>query len=173
MLFHINGDDDRVWWNVGGWANTQSGVELGETRDPKKITVEENRWYDLKVEVKGASVKCWLDGKLTHEVKDSLQTTHGIYASSARDDQTGELILKIVNASHEPTEVSLALNGATKLGAEAVGVILTSGNPKDENSIEAPEKVSPQPISLKLSGGVIKHTFPGNSFTVVRVKTGK
>ena len=170
VLFHITGDDDRTWWNVGGWNNTQSGVELGgDTRDPKKVTIQTDRWYDLKVEVKGASVKCWLDGKLTHEVKDSLHTTRGIFASSARDNATGELILKVVNASHDATAVTLALNGANKLGSEAKGVILTSGNPKDENSIEEPKKVSPQPLTLKIASGVITHTFPGNSFTVLRV----
>ena len=135
----------------------------------KKITVEENRWYDLKVEVKGASVKCWLDGKLTHEVKDSLATTRGIFASSARDEKTGELILKIVNGANEPTDVTLALDGFKKKNAEATGVILTSANPKDENSIAEPAKVSPQPLALKVSNGVITHTFPGNSFTVLRV----
>jgi alpha-L-arabinofuranosidase len=169
ILFHIGDDEDRIWWNVGGWGNTQSGVELGETRDPKKVTVEDNRWYDLKVEVKGASVKCWLDGKLTHEVKDSLQTTRGIFASSARDEKTGELILKIVNGANEATDVTVSLDGAKKLGSEAKGVILTSGNAKDENSIETPQKVSPQPLTLKIANGVITHTFPANSFTVLRV----
>ncbi|MFM2293699.1 MAG: hypothetical protein RLZZ350_112, partial [Verrucomicrobiota bacterium] len=169
ILFHIGDDEDRIWWNVGGWGNTQSGVELGETRDTKKVTVEDNRWYDLKVEVKGASVKCWLDGKLTHEVKDSLQTTRGIFASSARDEKTGELILKIVNGANEATDVTVSLDGLKKKNADATGVILTSENPKDENSIETPTKVSPQPLTLKVANGVIMHTFPANSFTVLRV----
>ena len=35
ILFHIDDDEDRVWWNIGGWNNTQHGVELGETLDGK------------------------------------------------------------------------------------------------------------------------------------------
>src|SRR5665811_435848 len=31
VLFHINDDEDRVWWNIAGWNNTQHAVELTES----------------------------------------------------------------------------------------------------------------------------------------------
>ena len=172
VMFHLASDADRNWWNIGGWGNTQSGIELGETRDPKKIKIETGRWYAIKVEVRGAAVKCTLDGKVIHDIKDSLTTTRGIYASSARDAQTGDLIIKVVNTSAVVTETEVTVSGSKNLGREVSAIELTSEKPTDENSLEQPEKVVPKTTTLKISGGVIRHGFPGNSFTVLRVKSG-
>jgi alpha-L-arabinofuranosidase len=35
ILFHVANDEDRTWWNVGGWGNTQNAIEYGGTIDPK------------------------------------------------------------------------------------------------------------------------------------------
>ncbi len=31
ILFHINGNEDRTWWNIGGWGNTADAIESGGT----------------------------------------------------------------------------------------------------------------------------------------------
>jgi alpha-L-arabinofuranosidase len=51
ILFRINGKEDRTWWNIGGWVNTQNAVEIGATLDPKPAHVETGRWYDIRIEV--------------------------------------------------------------------------------------------------------------------------
>lgn len=173
ILFHISDDEDRVWWNIGGWENTQHGVELGETMDGKRGRIEANRWYDIKVEVKGASVKCWLDGKVIHDIKNTLTVTRGLFASAVQDSKSGDLILKVVNAAAAPTETDINLHGAKKLAPNASAVILTSENPKDENTLEEPTKVSPKNLTIPVTGTKIHHLFPGNSLTVIRVKTQK
>src|SRR5262249_22063239 len=119
VLFHINDDEDRVWWNIGGWRNTQHGVELGETLDPKNGFVETDHWYDIKIELKGTRVKCSLDGKLIHDVDSPLIATHGLYASATRDEKSGELIVKAVNAAPGPTETQIYMNGAQLAGPRA------------------------------------------------------
>jgi alpha-L-arabinofuranosidase len=173
ILFHINDDDDRVWWNIGGWNNTQHGVELGETLDGKRGRIEANRWYDIKVEVKGSSVKCSLDGRVVHDIKSTLTITRGLFASAVTDDKTGEIIVKVVNTSATPTETEINLNGAKKLATSAAAIVLTSGDAKDENTLDEPTKVVPKNETIKLTGQQIKHAFPGNSLTILRVKTGK
>lgn len=171
ILFHINDDEDRVWWNVAGWNNTQHAVELGETLDGKRGSVETDRWYDLKVEVRGAAVKCWLDGRLVHDLKNTLASTRGLFASATREDATGEIIVKIVNAAHTPTQTEVQLNGAKQLADEARMIVLTSESPTDENSLDEPLKVSPKATTVKLSGAKFTHSFPPNSLTVLRVKS--
>jgi alpha-L-arabinofuranosidase len=52
-------------------------------------------------------------------------------------------------------------------------IVLTSEKPTDENSLEEPLKVSPKTETLKLSGTKFKHTFPGNSLTILRVRETK
>lgn len=173
ILFHINDDDDRIWWNIGGWNNTQNGVEIGETLDGKRGHIEANRWYDIKVEVKGGAVKCSLDGKVVHDLKNTLTVTRGLFASAVTDKPTGDLIVKVVNAAAGPTETEINLKGAPKLAAAAAAIVLTSDSPKDENTLDEPTKVAPKNITLPVSDAKIKHAFPGNSFTVIRVKADK
>lgn len=170
ILFHINNDEDRAWWNIAGWNNTQHGIELGETLDGKRGSVETGRWYDLKVEVRGAAVKCSMDGRVIHDLKNTLALTRGLFASATREDASGDVIVKIVNASHSPTETEVQLNGTKRLASEARLLVLTSGKATDENSIDEPLKVSPKIETVKVSGSRIKHTFPANSLTVLRLK---
>jgi alpha-L-arabinofuranosidase len=173
VLFHINDDEDRVWWNLGGWNNTQHGVELGETLDGKRGNIETGRWYDIRVEVKGASIKCSLDGKVVHQIKNSLTVTSGLFASATRESKSGEVIVKVVNASASPTEAEVNLRGIKKPSTTAEMIVLTSDNPKDENSLEEPTKVSPKTEKIKLAGPKFKHTFPGNSLTILRAGVGR
>ncbi len=171
VLFHINDDEDRNWWNIAGWNNTQHALELGETLDGKRGNVETDHWYDIKVEVKGAAVKCWLDGRLVHDLKNTLATTRGLFASASKENQTGEVILKVVNAASNATETDINLAGLTSLPAEVRAIVLTSDNATDENSLEEPLKVSPKPITIKAGSPTLRHTFPGNSLTVLRLPT--
>jgi alpha-L-arabinofuranosidase len=173
ILFHTAEDEDRNWWNIAGWNNTQHGVELGETIDGKRGRVETGRWYDIKVEVTGPSVKCWLDGQLIHEIKNSLAVTRALFASAVRDSQSGDTIIKVVNTATAPIETHLTLAGAKKLAATAEAIVLTSENPKDENTLDEPTKVAPKTTTIPVSGTKISHAFPGNSFTVIRVKSAK
>ncbi len=173
ILFHINDEEDRNWWNIAGWNNTQHGVELGETLDGKRGSVETGRWYDIRVEVKGNNVKCWLDGKVVHDLKNTLSATRGMFASATRDTKSGEVIVKVVNAASTPTETDINLRGIGKLAGPAQAIVLTSENPKDENSLEEPTKVSPKTERINLAGPKFRHTFPGNSLTVLRVGAAK
>jgi alpha-L-arabinofuranosidase len=173
ILFGIKDDEDRNWWNIGGWSNTAHALEFGETLDRKGAKVESNRWYDIKIQVRGATVKCWLNGRLVHEIKDLLQPTQRLYACSALDKNTGDIIVKLVNTASDSTEIELVLDGATNPGPDAKASTLTSASPMDENSLSEPEKVSPKSATIRFSGNVIKHPLPGNSFTVLRIPAGK
>ena len=171
VLFHIDNDQDRVWWNIGGWNDTQNAVELDETMDAKAGHIETGRWYDIKIEVRGISIKCWLDGKLIHEILKPRQTTHRLYASATHDSKTGDIILKVVNAANTPVSAEIELQGAQHLNGTGRSIVLTSDSPWDENSLEEPAKVSPQTGTFDFLGGNLHRTFPGNSVTVLRIGT--
>jgi alpha-L-arabinofuranosidase len=51
--------------------------------------------------------------------------------------------------------------------------VLTSENATDENSLEAPTKVSPKTEAVSFSGSTFTRNFPGNSLTVLRLQTKK
>jgi len=173
ILFHIAEDDDRVWWNIGGWRNTQHGIELGDTKDQKRGRIETGRWYDIKVVVKGLSVTCSLDGQVIHELKNVRQSMKSLFASATTDKKTGDIIVKVVNCAANPTEAEIDLSGAGKLGATASAIVLTSESPKDENTLDEPTKVSPRTETVKVGGSKFTRSFPGNSFTILRIPKGK
>jgi alpha-L-arabinofuranosidase len=169
VLFHITDDEDRTWWNIGGWNNSQHAIELNDTHDQKPGSIETGRWYDIKVQLTGQRIQCWLDGKLVHDLQGDSRKTSTLFASATRDDKKGELILKVVNGAMVPTEAEINLVGAKKLSSTGQAIVLSSGSARDENTIDEPMKVSPKTETLAVSGPKITRSFPANSLTVLRV----
>lgn len=172
ILFRIREDDDRLWWNIGGWGNTADAVEAGGLLGRKPGSVETGRWYDLKVVVTGNHVQCYRDGNLEHDLDyDLVGDVASLYAVTARDARTGELILKVVNVNPKPVETEIQIAGAQNLSGKGTATVLTSEDSADENSLDKPTKVSPTTAPVTFSGASLRHFFPGNSFTVLRLKT--
>lgn len=168
ILFHINDDDDRTWWNIGGWENTLDGLEMDETVDQKPRSVETGRWYDLRLSVNGSRVQCWLDGKLVHDVNRPPSRAGQLFASATSDAKSRDLILKVVNGSHSPLKTSIELRGADHLTGAGRAIVLASTSPKDENSIEHPDKVAPRIAEFKFEGARLEREFPDDSVTILR-----
>jgi alpha-L-arabinofuranosidase len=172
ILFRIAGNEDRTWWNVGGWGNTQDGIEAGETLDAKPGHIDADRWYDLKVVVNGKNVKCYLDGEVIHDLDcETGGKVTSLYAAAATDEKSGDVIVKVANANANPLETEVDLSGATNLTGKGTATVLTSENGADENSLENPTKVSPKTEAVSFTGTSLKRSFPGNSFTVLRLQT--
>jgi len=71
ILFHVT-DDDFSWLNLGGWNNTGHGIKHNRAavggRVPGKI--ETGRWYDIRIELTGPRIKCFLDDERVLDVND-------------------------------------------------------------------------------------------------------
>ena len=169
ILFRVQDENQKSWWNIGGWGNTRHAIEIGgEIGQSVPGPIETGRWYDIRIELSGSSIKCYLDGKLVHDVK--TPTMKSLHASATRVKSTGEVILKVVNASAYELATEIDVQGVTRLAGPATAVVLTSEQPTDENSLENPTKVSPVACRLEIPGSRFLHGFPGNSVTVIRVK---
>jgi alpha-L-arabinofuranosidase len=172
ILFHMAGDDDRIWWNIGGWGNTADAIESGGTLDSKPSRIDTDHWYDIKLTVSGKNVKCWLDGQVIHDLNyETGGKVKSLYATSATDAQSGDIIVKVVNANSAPMETQIELSGANNLTGIGTATVLTSENATDENSLDAPLKVSPKVETLNFNGTTLTRSFPGNSLTVLRLQT--
>ncbi len=90
------------------------------------------------------------------------------YATAARDEKTGEIILKVVNASAEPVETNLQLSGARTIARQGVATVLT-GALADENSLATPNKIAPATTHFPLTGPPFPYLFQAHSLTVLRV----
>ena len=171
--FRVRNADNYLWWNVGGWENVRSRIQRLQSGSSSEIgnnspfKVETNRWYDLKVEVRGDQIRTFADGQLINEATDAAPAS--FYSAASRDSKTGEIFLQAVNFSGTAQTMKVNLAGAQGLSETATAQVLT-GLPGDQNSIENPTKVAPVTVTLKNIGPNFRHTFPAYSVTVVRFR---
>jgi alpha-L-arabinofuranosidase len=157
-------------WNLGGWGNTQHGLEIPGAMSPYVPGhIETGRWYDIRIELKGATVKCYLDGQLVQQA--ASKPTFGLYAAAGRDEKSGETVLAVSNPGNMPMPTRINLAGTTHVAPKARAILLTSTSPDDENSFEQPGKVAPREESFRVAGPEFEHTFPAWSFTILRLAT--
>jgi alpha-L-arabinofuranosidase len=74
-----------------------------------------------------------------------------------------------VNASPEKLNTAIDLKGVASVATSAKLTILASDQPTDENSLAQPKQVAPVDTALAIPGPTFRHSFPGNSVTVLRV----
>lgn len=168
MIYFARGDGGVGVWNLGGWNNTLHGLDL--TGNPERIPgkIEENRWYDIRIELQGAAVKAYLDNQLVQQGQRQPQTA--LYAVAGRDEKNGEVILDVVNPTAEARTTTINLRGVDLVATTAKASVL-SGAPRDENSIQEPTKVVPREETINGIKANFTHTFPAHSLTILRLKT--
>mgnify|MGYP002623625334 FL=1 len=171
ISFGVKGDS-LYWWNMGGWGNTQSCVEKGTLGgrsiigDSKPMNLATNKWYKIKIEVKGETYKCYLDGKLMHEFTD-VKNFDPLYAHVGRT-KDGKVIIKIVNVTNDKQDVKIELKNAPALSSTAKVTVLTGGA-DDENSFRTPKQVAPKEETF--SGVSSSFTYPAKpcSLTILEI----
>lgn len=161
------------WWNIGGWGNTQSCIEKGtaEARsiisESKPINIATDRVYDIKVEVHGDVIKCYIDGQLMHTVVDP-QSFDPVFAHIGETD-TNEVIVKLVNTTDKKQDVELNLKNV-KLDSNGTALVMSDPDNKTENTFDKPTAVTPKTSVVKdVSNNFTYKTLP-NSITILRLK---
>jgi alpha-L-arabinofuranosidase len=171
LIVFGNKTGERFWWNLGGYGNSQHGVELNQAVVGRWVPgrIETDRWYDIKVEVKGMNIRCFLDGALVHEV--TARAPEKFHAVSGIDEATGDLIVKAINPGNEAFKTTVEISGAPNLGREAQLTVLTAEEMLANNSLDNPKQVVPTKSVLPNVSNMFEHTFPARSFTILRVKS--
>jgi len=168
VLFDTPDLDNPVWWNLGGWGNTEHSFQGGDlAEDHVRGSIEPGRWYDVRVELRGGRVKALLDGKVIHEVE--RRPVAAVYAAAGRDEHAHRLVLQLVNPFSEPMAVDVILKGADKLGSRAQTITLTNPNPDAENLFEVPPAVAPQVGEFLGIAPEFSCTLPPYSLTTFRI----
>ncbi len=169
LICFANPDPETVtWWNIAGWNNTQHGLEApGITIPHVPGRVETDRWYDIRIELRGAKVSCYLDGELIQQAECKPVPT--LFAAAGQNQTTGETILAVTNPGLKSVATQIKLRGAKNVAQQAQMTVLTSASAEDENSFAQPNKVSPRTENLRVNGAEFEHQFPANSFTILRL----
>ena len=175
IIYMLMNSENQCLWNIGGWGNTvdvlmQDRIDLGKRQE---ISIETGKWYDIRMEVQGHHIRCYLDGVLKHDAGLHERAEPTIYATSGIRQGGGELVLKIVNPFDEPKTCDVHLQGIQAVEPEGEALVMTSGSPDDENSFENPEKVAPRRTRLHHLGTAFEYVCPPTSISIVKVKIKK
>ena len=164
-----------VQWNIGAAGNTQHTLQAflarHSTENPQVAatpgSIEEGRWYDVRIELSGPDVRCYLDDKLVHEATIPALELPWLYAVAGRDAATREVVVKAVHVGDKPVTGQIDL-GSAKLAGDGARIVALAGDPHAVNSLDEPEAIAPQTSTAKLAGPVFVHEFAPHSLTVLR-----
>lgn len=176
VIFHAPNRNNLVRWNIGGWGNTSTALEQVQDGDATvfgdraPIGVQPDIWYNIRIELQGPNIKCYLDDKLITQAVQRADDPPTLFAAASRDDATGDVIVKLVNAAAQPSPLELNLKGAPKIASTAQLEVL-SGQPEDQNTIDNPKNVAPQVSTVENAGPSLTHDLPPHSISVLRFHT--
>jgi hypothetical protein len=166
-----------IQWNLGEpgddkqfalHANLASHSEERHIAASAPGSIEANEWCDVKIEVAGPRVRCFLNGQLIHDVEAPMPDLPRLYIAASRDDKTHQVMLKVVNPTDSATSAELDLAGVGQLTETGQTTVL-HGSADDENSLGEPNKIAPASGSLTVSGPTFQYDFLPQSLTVMRI----
>ncbi|WP_405559620.1 carbohydrate binding domain-containing protein [Streptomyces canus] len=171
VAFGVKDTGNFYWWNIGGWNNTQTAVEQAvdggkSTLVSKAGSVETGRTYDIDVKVRGRQVTLYLDGQEWGSFTDD-KPAEPFRQVVTKDQKTGDLIVKVVNAQNAAARTAIDLGGA-KVASRARVTTLAAG-PDAVNS-ETSTAVAPVKSTFDGVAGKFSYTFPANSITFLRIR---
>jgi len=172
ILFSWLDNNNFTWWNIGGWNNTLTGIERitagGKSLVGAQVsqTIATDVWYDVRIELSGPRIRCYLNSALVHDVTYS----HGLLASASYDKTSGEVILKAVNPYEAPMPIALDITGIDSIASNATLIQLVAPSGAAENSLASPTNVFPVTSLITNAGTNFAATFPANSLSILRLQ---
>jgi alpha-L-arabinofuranosidase len=176
VFVHYRDGENFVRWSIGGRHNTAAYIEqvvdgvTTQISDSAPITLDDNKWHDLRIEVRGGEIRCYFDGAMmnkgTEKTAGALPT---FFALASRSRDGSEMILQVVNASETARRMEIDLMGVEHLLPWAKTEII-SGKPEDSNSIAQPMKVAPRRKDITEVSPNFRYEFGAYSVTVIHFK---
>lgn len=153
--------------HVEGWQWRPDMIWYDNTRMFKSVSYYVQQMYSTN---KGTNVlKLTMNGQSVA----GQEGQNGLFASSVLDKNEGTIIVKVVNTSKTPQNVSINLNGLKgELAAETI--TLTYNDMDAENTLDNPNRIVPTKGNLTCAAGkkntVINDQLPAMAFRIYKVK---
>ena len=173
VIFNYVDERNYCWLNLGGWNNTQHGIEQIVNGAKGQVatcpgSVETGKWYDIELKVVGDSIFAKMDGKEIFAAKLKGNTHPGIFSTATLDEKTGEVIVKIANTSTENTTAKVNLQGKSIQDGKLIR--LSAKNGLEENTIDNPTNVYPVESFITTKKDGVEMEIPANSLNILRLK---
>lgn len=177
--FAVQGTDNNIFWNIGGWDNTVSclqritdNVKTGQINGTvKDCVIETGKTYKIKVEVNGSAVKCYIDDVLYVDYDFGTPAEAEAYTVASVDDN-GDIIIKFVNTTENAKTVAIDIANA-KINPKAEVNQVAGDSLQNDNVLGADESTHLTMEEFLLDGVSEKfnYTIPAYSVTSIRLKT--
>lgn len=178
--FAVVNTDNNYFWNLGGWGNTSSSLQkvssgtksdkLGGTDKP--VYIETGKTYQLKIVVNGDNIKCYVDDELYIDYVVQPTAKSDVYQVVSTDD-TGDVIVKLVNVSGTRQTIAVDLQNAGNVETEAVRHLAAGTRLTDDNILGQKEAVTMESDTVSGLSSQFNYTLPEYSVTVLRLKAAK
>lgn len=101
---------------------------------------------------------------------ETLAGQDSLYATACIDEKTGDLIIKVVNASARTQKNTIALEGVKKGVRQGQLTVLESDDLYGVNSFAEPQHIAPKESAIDIKGNKINWEAAPYSFSVLRLK---
>lgn len=168
--------------NIGGWGNTTAKIQhivngvsvssgnVAEQSYVGNVHINDNEWYDVTVEVTDDEIKAYLNDEFICSYKKPKE--YGpVYSSSVYDNETGDVIVKIVNTMDSDVNVGMNVSGETVTSNIAKTTVM-SGDTNLENSLDNKNAIVPKESEITNASNNFTYNAPADSFSIIRLKTG-
>lgn len=152
--FAIKDSKTQLRAHIGSWLNTHAvfesvsdGFDVAAISQNKKMKepIIIGQWYNIKIEVGMDEVKCYLNGELIMSYKEP----QNFFSIAGKDESTGDIIIKVVNASSDIYATTFHLKGISAVQPLALLTSLHSDSLQAENSFDTPQKYIPHSQEIK------------------------
>lgn len=176
--FAADSKEDNYFWNIGGWNNSVSCLQKvsgGNKSDQiagtvKNINIKNGTKYSLKIVVTDNNVKCYINNELYIDYDLPVTANAESYQVTSTDN-TGDIIIKMVNVTGYPKTFAVDIAGAENI-ADTAQVSVAAGNSlNDDNILGKEEVVTIKESEVQGIGSKFNYTVPKYSATVLRIKT--
>ena len=153
--------------HIEGWQWRPDAIWYDNLRMFKSVSYYVQQLYAMN---KGSHV---LSLTMNKKPVAGQEGQDGLFASAVFEQSTGQIIVKVVNTSEQVQPVSIQLQGL-KGTRTAETITLCHDGMDDENTLDNPEKITPQAGTCQVDAGkgasLITDDLPARSFRIYKVK---
>ena len=168
VRFGQEDEDNCYQWTVGGWQNSDSGIDQrvrgrGTCLTQSNLYLQDGHAYRMTLEVRGREIIAHVDGEEINRVVERPLRLRPLYLAASAEDATGDVILKAVNVQADAVTADIGLP------CRSAAVEMLCAPPEAVNTLDDPDAVVPTVSRVDAEGG-LTFTFPGHSVTILRLR---
>lgn len=167
----------EILWRLGGSSNKDSTlieVICGQTAVMTYQTrhIEDNRVYRLEIRVRGTHIETLVDGVQEQTAVWKPISIEALYASSSKDEKSGDIIVKLVNVLPVNRKLEIMLNGSENednVPARWEGVVWTLAGSGDVDT-HGLERVVPERKPVSIDGNTFAWEIAAETVHILRLE---